>query len=298
MKELDKTKLFGVDARYPYGIPTADNANYIWISFFFSRLNAKGRAGFVMANSAADARGKEQEIRQKLIESGGVDVILSVGPNFFLTVTLPCTLWFFDKGKAKGPRGEQTLFIDARHIFRQVDRAHRDFTDAQIEGLANIARLWRGEQPEYYFGSTDWMREHFPHFKYRDVPGLCRVATRAKIAEEGWSLNPGRYVGAATGAADDEDFRERLESLHEELETLNVEAARLQEVIAQNLAEVLGWSVIFQKTKAGLPFPIKEVCESVIDCVNKTAALSGTETPFKMLRTTNISGWVCRRYRL
>ena len=145
VKELDKTKLLTSRRAIPYGIPTADNANYIWISFFYSRLNAKGRAGFVMANSAADARGKEQEIRQKLIESGGVDVIVSVGPNFFLTVTLPCTLWFFDKGKAKGPRGEQTLFIDARHIFRQVDRAHRDFTDAQIEGLANIARLWRGE---------------------------------------------------------------------------------------------------------------------------------------------------------
>ena len=182
----------------------------------------------------------EMELRRQLIEDNAVDVVVAVGPNMFYTVTLPCTLWFFDKGKAKGPRGEQTLFIDARHIFRQVDRAHRDFTDAQIEGLANIARLWRGEQPEYYFGSTDWMREHFPGFKYRDVPGLCRVATRAEIAAQGWSLAPGRYVGVAAGAADDEDFRERLESLHEELEVLNIEATRLQGVIAQNLAEVLG----------------------------------------------------------
>ena len=84
------------------------------------------------------------------------------------------------------------------------------------------------------------MREHFPDFEYRDVPGLCRVATRAEIGAQGWSVNPGRYVGAAVGMADDEDVRERLESLHEELEALNVEAARLQGVIGRNLAEALG----------------------------------------------------------
>jgi type I restriction enzyme M protein len=240
VKELDKTKLYDAAGRFPYGIPTADNANYLWISLFYSRLNKTGRAGFVMANSAADARGKEQEIRQKLIESGGVDVIVSVGPNFFLTVTLPCTLWFFDKGKANGPRADQVLFIDARHIFRQVDRAHRDFTDTQLEGLANIVRMWRGEQPEHFFGSTEWMRERFPGFAYSDVPGLCCTATRAEIASHGWSLNPGRYVGVAPGETDDEDFRERLEVLHEELEALTIDAAGLQAIIAQNIAEVLG----------------------------------------------------------
>ncbi len=240
VKELDKSKLFDVNGRYPFGVPTADNANFLWISLFFSRLNKTGRAGFVMANSAADARGKEQEIRQKLIESGAVDVIVSVGPNFFLTVTLPCTLWFFDKGKAKGPRGDQVLFIDARHIFRQIDRAHRDFEPWQIEALANIVRLWRGEEPEHNDGSTDWLTEHFPDLAFRDVAGLCRAATRAEIAAQGHSLNPGRYVGVAAGVADDEDFREKLEALHEELEVLNVEAARLQGVIALNLAEVLG----------------------------------------------------------
>jgi type I restriction enzyme M protein len=81
-----------------------------------------------MANSAADARGTELDIRKALIETGTVDCIVSVGPNFFYTVTLPCTLWFFDKGKAKATRKDQVLFIDARHIFRQIDRAHRDFT--------------------------------------------------------------------------------------------------------------------------------------------------------------------------
>lgn len=240
VKELDKSKLFDEAGRYPFGVPTADNANYLWIQLFWSRLNDTGRAGFVMANSAADARGKEQEIRRKLIESGSVDVIVSVGPNFFLTVTLPCTLWFFDKGKAKGKRADEVLFLDARHLFRQVDRAHRDFTDDQIEALANVVRLWRGETPELFAGSTAWLQERFPGFAYADVPGLCRSATRAEIEAQGWSLNPGRYVGVAPGAVDDEDFRERLELLHEELEALNVEAGRLQAVIAQNLAEVLG----------------------------------------------------------
>jgi type I restriction enzyme M protein len=240
VKELDKSKLYGEAGRFPFGVPTADNANYLWIQLFWSRLNDTGRAGFVMANSAADARGKEQEIRQKLIESGSVDVIVSVGPNFFLTVTLPCTLWFFDKGKAKGKRADEVLFLDARHLFRQVDRAHRDFTDDQIEVLANIVRLWRGESPELFAGSTAWLQERFPGFAYADVAGLCRSASSAEIAAQGWSLNPGRYVGVAPGAADNEDFRDRLELLHEELEELNVEAGRLQAVIAQNFAEVLG----------------------------------------------------------
>src|SRR4029077_19849621 len=130
--------------RYPFGLPKADNANYLWIQLFYSALNETGRAGFVMANSAGDARGSELDIRQRLLNSGAVDVLVSVGPNFFYTVTLPCTLWFLDKGKAKGPRKDEVLFIDARLIFRQIDRAHRDFTPSQIEFLANIVRLWRG----------------------------------------------------------------------------------------------------------------------------------------------------------
>src|SRR5690606_31964909 len=122
-------------ARFPFGMPTTDNANYLWIQLFYSSLNAKGRAGFVMANSAADARGSELEIRKQLIESGAVDVVISVGSNFFYTVTLPCTLWFLDRGKP-AERKDTVLFVDARHIYRQIDRAHRDFTAAQIEFIS------------------------------------------------------------------------------------------------------------------------------------------------------------------
>jgi len=235
---VDKDRLAG-DARFPFGLPTLDNGNYLWIELFYSALAAKGRAGFVMANSAADARGSELEIRKKLIESGAVDVIVSVGTNFFYTVTLPCTLWFFDKGKTKGRRDDEVLFIDARHIFRQIDRAHRDFTSSQVELLANIVRKWRGTETFIDKGSSSDMKLHFPDDKYVNVPGLCYRASRKEIEAQGWSLNPGRYVGVAPGLADDIDFREQLEALQEELETLNGEAAVLQSRIAQNVAELL-----------------------------------------------------------
>ena len=101
-----------------------------------------------MANSAADAGGTELEIRKKLIADKAVDVIVAVGPNFFYTVTLPVTLWFLDRGKRGTEREDKVLFIDARKIFRQIDRAHRDWLPEQIEFLANIARLYRGEQIE------------------------------------------------------------------------------------------------------------------------------------------------------
>jgi type I restriction enzyme M protein len=209
------------------------------MQLFYSALAASGRAGFVMANSAGDARGSELEIRKKLIESGAVDVVVSVGPNFFYTVTLPCTLWFFDKGKRQRPRNDEVLFIDAHRIFHRIDTAHREFTLPQIEFLANIVRLWRGTEMFLAAGSAAELKSHFPDYKFRNVAGLCRCATRKEIEAQGWSLNPGRYVGIAPGEADDTDFRERLEVLQEELERLNDEAALLQSRIAQNVAELL-----------------------------------------------------------
>ena len=132
------------------------------------------------------------------------------------------------------------LFIDARKIFRQIDRAHRDWTPEQIEFLANIARLYRGEKVETAEGSAELMSASFPDGVYADVPGLCAVATLEQIEKQGWSLNPGRYVGVAAAEDDGIDFRVRLEELNEELEKLNAEAATLQERIAANVAELLG----------------------------------------------------------
>ena len=243
--KVDKEKLKD-DPRFPIGMPKADNANYLWIQLFYSALNANGRAGFVMANSAAAARQSEMEIRKKLLQAHAVDVMISIGPNFFYTVTLPCTLWFFDRGKAKTDRKDKVLFIDARHIFRQVDRAHRTFSPKQIEFLANIVRLYRGEKPEFiardddeYPGTDPDLKETFPKLKYSDVAGLCKVATLKEIEAQGWSLNPGRYVGVAEKGEDDFDFAERLEELNEELEVLNGEARELEERIAANVAKLL-----------------------------------------------------------
>jgi type I restriction enzyme M protein len=225
-------------------MPRTDNANYIWIQLFYSSLNAKGRAGFVMANSASDARSSEQALRQQLIEARAVDVMVAVGPNMFYTVTLPVTLWFLDRGKAKTKRAETVLFIDARHIYRQVDRAHRNWTDAQIGFIANLVRLYRGEALDTTFGgeqAAEKIKEMFGDIPtYADVAGLCKVATLQEIEVQGWSLNPGRYVGVAPGEhVSDEDFNEQLVALNEELEVLNVQARELEKTIAANVAEIL-----------------------------------------------------------
>jgi len=237
---IDKEKLAD-DPRFPFGLPRTNNGNYLWMQIFYSALNEQGRAGFVMANSASDARSSELEIRRQMLEDKSVDVMLAVGPNFFYTVTLPCTLWFLDRGKRGTEREDTVLFIDARHIFRQIDRAHRDFTPEQIEFIANIVRLYRGEQPEGTLaldgeGNGTW---DFIDGQYRDVAGLCKVATLAEIEAQGWSLNPGRYVGVTARPDDDFDFYERLQELHEELELLNAEAHELEERISENVAMLL-----------------------------------------------------------
>ena len=292
---VDKERLrdmVGPGRRFPFGLPRTDNANYLWIQLFHSALNEKGRAGFVMANSASDARSSEQELRRQLIESRAMDAMVAVGPNMFYTVTLPCTLWFMDKGKATRPpspqpsptgrgssdaelpsplgrragdegdahnRANTVLFIDARHVYRQVDRAHREWTPAQIGFLANLVRLYRGEALDFTLGGDEArakIQEIFGEAadqignrkskivnaatSYRDVPGLCKAATLQEIAAQGWSLNPGRYVGVAAGeAVSDEDFKEQLETLNEELETLNAAARKLETTIAANVAEML-----------------------------------------------------------
>jgi type I restriction enzyme M protein len=301
VNSVDKERLkdsVGPGRRFPFGLPRTDNANYLWIQLFFSVLNDKGRAGFVMANSASDARSSEQELRRQLIDSRAVDVMVAVGPNMFYTVTLPCTLWFLDKGKArtdersvallsrsrndventsgkslalaaKGSvaggdtrapdRAGTVLFIDARHIYRQVDRAHREWTPAQIGFLANLVRLFRGEALDFTLGGDEARAKVEEVFgktagkkplnsqpsiinspRHRDVPGLCKAATLKEIEDQGWSLNPGRYVGVAAGeVVSDEDFNEQLETLNEELETLNAQARDLEQTIAGNVAEIL-----------------------------------------------------------
>jgi type I restriction enzyme M protein len=244
---VDKDRLasdVGAGRRFPFGVPRTDNANYLWIQLFYSSLNAQGRAGFVMANSASDARSSEQELRRQLIEARAVDVMVAVGPNMFYTVILPCTLWFLDKGKQGTSRADTVLFIDARHIYRQIDRAHRDWSESQGSFIANIVRLYRGEAPDYTLGGDEAQAKLLEVFgakpRYTDIPGLCKAASLKEIEAQGWSLNAGRYVGVAPGEeVSDEDFKERLETLNEELEVLNAQARELEATIAANVAEIL-----------------------------------------------------------
>lgn len=275
------------DARFnTYGIPknktkagkkdsdkkeTVPNANYLWISYFASALNEHGKAALVMANSASDAGNSEYEIRKKMIEEGIISQMVTLPSNMFSSVTLPATLWFFDKAKTHSEKKNEILFIDARNVFTQVDRAHRKFSDEQIKNLGIISRLYEGDTaaftnlieeyktalanaPEtsddkevktksYYQSQIDWLNERFPDGKYNDVIGLCKVAKlegEDGIIDQDYSLNAGRYVGVVI--EDDgmtaEEFKAEMLSLNEELLKLNEEAHSLEQTIAENLKEL------------------------------------------------------------
>jgi len=220
---IDKERIKD-DPRFPYGIPRNDNGNYLWIQIFLSALKNTGRAGFVMANSASDAGHSEKEIRTKMIDDGLVDVMVAVGPNMFYNVTLPVTLWFLDKGKKKTDRKGKVLFIDARNIYHQIDRAHRDWTEEQIQQITDIVRSYRGEKDAK---------------KYKDVKGLCKVAILDEIRSAGYSLNPGRYVGPANnGSVSDADFETTVRGLNTEFQALTDEAHDLEKKIADNFKKL------------------------------------------------------------
>ena len=154
LSSVEKDKRFNT-----YGIPrnkskakkaeqgkeTVPNANYLWINLFATSLKPKGRAALVMANSASDARHSEADIRRTLIEKNLIYAMLTLPSNMFYTVTLPATLWFFDKAKTD----DRILFIDARNIFTQIDRAHREFSDEQIQNIAIISQLHKGRREKF-----------------------------------------------------------------------------------------------------------------------------------------------------
>lgn len=239
--------------------PKVPNGNYLWINQFATALNETGKASLVMANSASDAGHSEKEIRKALIEDGIVSQMVALPSNMFSTVTLPATLWFFDKQKKK--KGE-ILFIDARNIFTQVDRSLREFSNEQIKNLAIINRLYEEdsesfyllikeyensrdnadseESKKYFQKQIDWLLERFPDGKYQDVIGLCKVAKldgEDGVIDQDYSLNPGRYVGVII--EDDgmtaEQFKESLSGLNEEFKQLNEEAKELEKQIEKNL---------------------------------------------------------------
>lgn len=154
---VDKVKSESASAagRLPFGLPGVNaktkeigNANYLWISYFYAYLNDHGRAGFVMASSATDGANKDRDIREKLVLTGDVDVMVSVGNNFFYTLSLPCSLWFFDKAKRLENKN-RVLFIDARNYYTVVDRTLNEWTEWQLRNLQAIVHLYRGETEKY-----------------------------------------------------------------------------------------------------------------------------------------------------
>lgn len=359
--------------RLPFGTPSINaakefgNANYLWISYFYAYLNEKGRAGFVMASSATDSSGKDRDIREKLVQTGHVDVMMSVGNNFFYTKSLPCSLWFFDKGKGEELL-DKVLFIDARNYYTVVDRTLNEWSEWQLKNLNAIVWLYRGEvdkyksliaeyiqkirnsvkiivdvqtgtlesemMPDFYRESSaharklqqkadeitnlsncaeieqmlddylrlqkmaatkfasyleenkmkavvkqliasrsrrgparvywyvkelneildaheqtiracvavvkeaHWLYEKFGEGEYRDIPGLCKVASRAEIAEKNYSLTPGAYVGVAAAEDDGVDFAQRMAEIHAELLTLQAESNTLMQTISENMKEM------------------------------------------------------------
>ena len=255
------------DARFnTYGVPrnkskagkkdgdkkeTVPNANYLWIGYFATALNDNGKAALVMANSASDAGGSEYEIRKKMIEEGIIAQMVTLPSNMFTSVTLPATLWFFDKKKSKTAKKDEILFIDARNVFTQIDRAHRKFSDEQIKNLGIITSLYNGDTQafqdliaEYKANGQqdqiDWLMERFPEGKYQDVIGLCKVAKlegEDGIKDQDYSLNAGRYVGVVIeddGMTADE-FKAEMQRLHSEYETLSAQTQELEKEIGDNL---------------------------------------------------------------
>ena len=304
---VDKVKSESASAagRLPFGLPGVNaktkevgNANYLWISYFYAYLNDHGRAGFVMASSATDSSGKDRDIREKLVRTGDVDVMVSVGNNFFYTLSLPCSLWFFDKGKRPENR-DKVLFIDARNYYTVVDRTLNEWTEWQLRNLQAIVHLYRGETEKYQtllaeynkvLGDTtvasaqealdrlkaeakeaianaqrkdkkrieaeqnakiaaledtletarqfEWLTEKFGEGEYKDVLGLCKIATIQDIEEKNYSLTPGAYVGVAEVEDDGVDFHERMNEIHVELAKLNQEANVLMDEIQKAWEEM------------------------------------------------------------
>ena len=220
---IDPERIAG-DPRYKLGLPVTakgeiTNANYLWMQIFASALSERGRAGFVMANSAGDSGNKEKELRKKIIESGIVDVIISVGTNMFLNATLPCTLWFFDKAKSKVGRKDKILFINVQDIFTVVDRAHNTWTDEQISEIASIVSSYRGDH-----GSKP----------YENIKGRCAVASLKEIESQDYSLNPGRYIEIVDQVISKTDFKKLMTEYKKEFLTLSEESRKLEKSISAN----------------------------------------------------------------
>ncbi len=217
------------DVRWKYGTPPAGNANFAWVQHFLHHLAPAGLAGFVLANgSMSSQQSGEGEIRKAIVEADLVDCMVALPGQLFYSTQIPVCLWFLsrDKKNGLGGRGKkmrnrkgETLFVDARKLGTMIDRVHREFTDADIERIADTYHRWRGD------GAG----------KYEDVPGFCKSATTEEIEANHFVLTPGRYVGAEEVEDDDEPFEEKMARLVTKLDEQFKEGAKLEKAIRQNL---------------------------------------------------------------
>ena len=217
-------------SRLPFGLPGVNakskeigNANYLWISYFYAYLNDHGRAGFVMASSATDSANKDRDIREKLVRTGDVDVMISVGNNFFYTLSLPCSLWFFDKDKRAENR-DKVLFIDARNYYTVVDRTLNEWTEWQLCNLQAIVQLYRGETEKYRALLND----------YRQVLGNTTV-TSAQAALDKQKAEAKEAIANAS-RKDKKRIEAEMKAIEEALED-TLETARQHEWLTEKFGE-------------------------------------------------------------
>ena len=205
------------DVRWKYGIPPASNANFAWIQHMIHHLAPNGKIGLVLANGALSSQsGGEGEIRKKIIEDGLIEGIIAMPPQLFYSVTIPATLWFISKGKKQ--KGK-TVFIDARKMGHMVDRKHRDFTEEDIQKLADTF-------------------EAFQKGTLEDEKGFCSVATIQDIAKQDYVLTPGRYVGIEEKEDDGEPFEEKMTRLTSELSDMFERSHELEDEIRRKLGAI------------------------------------------------------------
>jgi type I restriction enzyme M protein len=229
--EWGKDALSG-DPRWAYGIPPAKPANYAWLQHAISKLSAKGQAGIVMPNGTlTTTQGGEDAIRKAIIEADLVECIIALPNQLFLNTTIPCCLWFLSKDKTKNGRDRrgETLFIDARKLGYMATRVNRDFTEEDVQRIAQTVHLWREDEdrlpvPDGQTAPT-----------YADIPGFCKAAKLAEITEKGFVLSPGRYCGSEEVEDDEEAFDARINGLVSDMTTLLKRADDLKAQIQAGL---------------------------------------------------------------
>jgi type I restriction enzyme M protein len=221
------------DKRWLHGTPPVGNANYAWLQHILHHLGPRGQAGVVLANgSMSSNQNNEGSIRKAMVEADVVEVMVALPQQLFFNTQVPACLWFLAKDKSKGGRDRrgETLFIDARKFGRLVTRVSRVLDDEEITRIAGTVHRWREDGED---GSSE---------AYADMQGFCRAVRKEEIAEHGYVLTPGRYVGADEATEDNETFTEKMERLTSQLAEQIARGAELDTVIRENLG-ALGYAI-------------------------------------------------------